>query len=107
MDETLYIGSNGHVCAIDPKSGTQLWRRRLQEGMLNATNSADVSVIVRAGVIYAGCQGHLFALGAGDGRILWHNEMPGLGYNDVSLALEGQSVQYLQKVERRDSSSSN
>lgn len=106
MKERLFIGSNGHVCAIDPQSGVEVWRRRLQEGVLTATGHSDVSVIARAGVVYAGSQGHLFALSADDGTILWHNEMRGLGYNDVALAFEGQSIQYIQKVERQNSSSS-
>ena len=106
MEERLYIGTNGYVCAIDPQSGVELWRRRLQEGVLKATGHSDVSVIVRQSVVYAGSQGHLFALSAADGTILWHNEMKGLGYNDVSLAFEGQSIQYMQKIERQNSSSS-
>ena len=106
MDERLFIGSNGFVCAIDPQSGVEVWRRRLQEGVLKATGHSDVSVIVRAGVVYAGSQGHLFALAAEDGSVLWHNEMKGLGYNDVSLAFEGVSIQYIQKVERQNGGSS-
>lgn len=107
MDQNLYIGSNGNVCAINPHSGDEIWRTRLQGGILNATNYADVSVIVRDGVVYAGSQGHLFALAAASGEILWHNELKGLGYNDVALAFEGQSIQYLQKVQQSNSSANN
>ena len=102
----LIIGSNGHVCAIDPESGSEIWRTRLQEGFFKATNHQDVSVIVKDGIVFAGSQGHLFAIEAESGRILWQNSLKGLGYNDIALAFGGQSVQFIQKVERSHSSSS-
>jgi outer membrane protein assembly factor BamB len=105
MDERLFIGTNGHVCAIDARSGQEVWRTRLQEGIMSATTAADVSVLVRDGVIYAGSQGHLFALSSA-GEILWHNSLKGLNFNDISLAFEGQSVQFLQKTVRSSNSSS-
>ena len=107
MDQRLFIGSNGHVCAIDPGSGVELWRTRLQEGVMTATHAGDVSVLVKDGRVYAGCQGHLFALHADSGEVLWHNELRGLRFNDVSLAFEGQSVQYLQKTVHHNSGSGN
>ncbi len=94
------------MCAIDASSGAEIWRTKLQEGLLKATAYQDVSVIVRDGVIYAGSQGHLFALDAGSGRVLWHNPMKGLGFNDISLTFEGVSVQYIQKEVRGSSGSS-
>jgi outer membrane protein assembly factor BamB len=106
MTDQLFIGSNGHVCAIDRATGQELWRTKLQQGMLKATHYADVSVIVREGTVYAGSQGHLFAINSENGQILWHNELPSLGYNDISLAFEGVSVQYIQKVERQSSGTS-
>jgi outer membrane protein assembly factor BamB len=106
MNERLYIGSNGHVCAIDPGTGVEIWRTRLQESALGATRSGDVSVIVRGGTVFAGSQGHLFALSAESGAILWHNELKGLRFNDVSLAFDGVSVQYMQKTVRSHSHSS-
>ena len=105
MQTALFIGSNGHVCAIDPQTGTELWRTRLQEGMFSATSYSDVSVIVREGKIYAGSQGHIFALDAASGAILWHNPLKGLRFNDIALAFEGHSVQYLQKTIRQNNSS--
>jgi outer membrane protein assembly factor BamB len=105
MDHPLYIGSNGHVCAIDPHTGAELWRTRLQQGVFNATTSADVSILVQGDILFAGSHGHLFALNTSSGEILWHNELSGLGYNDISLAIEGVSVQFLQKTERSNSSS--
>jgi outer membrane protein assembly factor BamB len=103
MQRNLFIGSNGHVCAIDPGTGVEIWRTRLQEGVMTATHSADVSVLVKDGRVFAGSQGHLFALDGDSGVILWHNELEGLRFNDIALAFEGQAIQFLQKVEHRHS----
>ena len=104
MEQNLYIGCNGQVSAIDPQTGEELWRTKLKPGVISATNYEDVSVIVRDGVIYAGCNGHLFALSP-DGRILWHNPLKGIGFNDISMAFEGQSIQYIQKTVHQSSGS--
>ena len=104
MEQNLYIGCNGHVSAVDIQTGAELWRVKLKPGVLSATTYEDVSVIVRDGIIYAGCNGHVFALSL-DGRILWHNPLKGMGHNDISLAFEGQSVQYIQKTVHHHSSS--
>lgn len=100
----LIIGINGHVSAIDPRNGRQLWATKLEGGsFLASTSTQDVSVLLHDGVVFAGCYGHLFGLDASSGGILWHNELPGLGHNDISLAMEGVSVQFQQKVVRRNS----
>jgi len=104
VEQNLYIGSNGHVSAVDIQTGAELWRVKLQSGVMTATTREDVSVIVRDGVIYAGSNGHIFALSP-DGRILWHNPLKGIGHNDIALAFEGQSVQYIQKTVHHHSSS--
>jgi len=103
MNNTLFIGSNGYVAAVDVMTGQERWRTKLQSGAFTATGHSDVSVIVRGGFVFAGSQGHLFCLDAESGGVVWHNELGGMGYNDVSLALENVSIQYLQKVERHSS----
>ena len=101
--EPLILGTNGFVVAIDPANGSVLWQTKLAEGFFSATSNSDVAVLVRAGMVFAGSAGHLFCIDAQSGKILWHNPLKGLGNNDVSLAIEGVSVQYLEKVERRSS----
>ena len=98
MSSPLIIGTNGYVASLDPDSGEELWRTKLQGGVFNATTREDVSVIVCEGKVFAGSQGHLICLDLASGQILWRNELKGLGYNDVSLALEGVSIQYLKRV---------
>ena len=107
MHPYLIIGSNGHVCAIDSQTGVEIWRTRLQQSVMSATRSEDVSVLVRDGTVYAGSQGHLFALAVTSGEILWHNALKGLRFNDIALAFEGQSIQYLQKTVHSHSGGSN
>jgi outer membrane protein assembly factor BamB len=100
----LIIGTNGNVAAIDSSTGEILWATELRTGgILSSTRGEDVSVIVRDGQVFAGCSGHLFCLSAETGDILWHNDLKGFGHNDLALALEGVSVQYLEKVVRRSS----
>lgn len=87
--ELLYIGSNGHVAAVDPETGTEAWRASL--GALGA----DVTVMEYQGRVFAGCHGHLFGLDAATGRVLWKNGLKGMGFNDVTLAIGGQSIQFV------------
>lgn len=90
-----YIGCNGHVSAIDPSSGDEVWRTSLSTGALSSFTSTigqDVCILEHEGKIYAGCYGHLFAIDADTGDIVWKNELTGLGYNDVTLAIAGKSI---------------
>ncbi len=104
MQYPLIIGCNGYVAAIHPTEGRELWRTRLQEGVFTATSGQDVAVIVKEGFVFAGSHGVLFCLDHASGKLLWTNELKGMGYNDVSLAMEGMSVQYLQKTVRNSNS---
>ena len=102
--ELLFIGTNGRVSAINPSTGSIVWSTELDEGsFLTSTGGQDVSVLVHQGTVYAGCYGHLFGLDAASGNVLWHNELKGQGHNDISLTMDGVSVQFLQKVVRRQS----
>ena len=97
----LIIGTNGSVAAINPETGKIIWETSLSTGaILSATNYQDISVLVRGDVVFAGGAGHLFCLDAQSGKILWHNSLEGFGHNDISLAMDGVSVQFLTKVER-------
>jgi outer membrane protein assembly factor BamB len=96
--EPLIIGSNGYVAAIDPATGQEQWRTGLPLGMMGGTSACDVTVLVSDGRVIAGARGNLFGLSIDDGKILWQNDLKGMGYNDVSMAMEHISIQYLQKV---------
>jgi outer membrane protein assembly factor BamB len=104
-DENLYIGTNGHVAAIDPRTGKELWRTKLGNSVLSAPTRQDVSVLEHQGLVFAGSYGHLFCLNASSGETLWHNELGGLGHNDVTLAIAGKSIQFVATHTRSHSSS--
>ena len=106
MSSPLIIGTNGYVAALDPDTGAELWRTKLQGGVFNATTQEDVSVIICDGKVFAGSRGHLVCLELATGQVLWRNELKWLGYNDVSLALEGVSIQYLKRVVHHSSGGS-
>jgi outer membrane protein assembly factor BamB len=92
----LYIGCNGVVAAIDPADGRMVWVTSLATGgFFPSTESQDVCLLEHQGTVFAGCYGHLFALAGDTGEILWHNKLEGLGYNDVTLAIAGKSIQYI------------
>ena len=98
--DILYIGTNGHVAAIGVTDDEEFWRTKL--GGLS-TGHQDVCVLEHGGKILAGCQGHLFCLDASTGDVLWHNDLKGLGYNDVTLAIAGKSIQYVSSHSRSSS----
>ena len=106
MKNPLIIGSNGFVAAIDRESGRELWRTALKQGVMGGRSRTGVSVLVVDGQVFAGSYGHLFCLDLESGAVLWKNEMPSMGYNDVSLAVEGVSIQFLKEVIRSHSHAS-
>lgn len=98
MSDLLYIGCNGTVAAIDPDSGREVWRRRLSPGILSSTSAEDVCVLEDQGRVFAGSNGHLFCIDGRNGEILWHNELSGMGYNDVTLTIAGKAIQLVATV---------
>jgi outer membrane protein assembly factor BamB len=87
--EILYLGVRGSVVALDPVSGRNLWQTRLAGSFSSAQ---FVTLLVRHGCVYAHTGGKAYGLDAQNGRILWCNELPGLGYGIASLAVEGSAT---------------
>lgn len=94
-DDTLYIGCNGYVAALRTTDGAELWHTALSTGFISATAREDVCVRQHQGRVHAGSHGHLFCLDGASGQILWMNQLSGLGYNDVTLAVGDKSVQFV------------
>jgi outer membrane protein assembly factor BamB len=105
--DILIIGCNGYVSAILANNGDELWRTKLREGLLGGSRGSDVSVLIDGNQIYAGCHGRIYALRASDGEILWANELKGMGINEVALARQGTSTQFITRVEQSTSGDSN
>lgn len=75
----LYIGIGGHIAAIDPVTGTELWRTKLKSNSFVSLQQAGPRV-------FAGTAGELFCLDAATGKILWHNRLKGLGSGLIAFA---------------------
>ena len=74
----LFLGVGGHVVALDPASGQELWRTKIKD--------SSVTTIWSVGQrIYAGSQGEVFCLDAAVGHVLWHNKLKGLGQGVVAF----------------------
>ena len=97
--DLLIIGCNGYVSAILASTGEELWRNKLREGVFNGSRGCDVSVLIDGEQIFAGCHGRIYALRVADGETLWTNELKGMGFNEVALARQGTSTQFIMKTE--------
>jgi outer membrane protein assembly factor BamB len=76
--DRLFLGVGGHVVAIDPATGDEIWRTRLR--------STTVTTVWSDGKrVYGGAQGELFGLDAASGNLLWHNKLKGLGMGIVAF----------------------
>jgi len=100
----LIVGSNGFVSAIAADSGNELWRTKLRDGIMGGSYGSIVSVLIDGDKIFAGCSGRLYCLDSLTGKILWNNDLKGMGYNVISLAAPGVSTQFLTKTETSNGS---
>jgi len=83
--QLLIVGIGGHVVAIDPGSGSELWRTKLK--------GRDFVTVSPAGArVFAGAGGELFCLDADSGQILWNNKLKGLGTGLVTFASSGEAA---------------
>ena len=81
--DLLFVGTFGHVRAIDKRTGEDRWQISLP-----ATGYETVSLLCEGSRVFAGSKGHVFALDARTGAILWTNGLSGLGHEDMSLAVQ-------------------
>jgi outer membrane protein assembly factor BamB len=79
----LYIGTNRHVAALDPRSGEELWRTKLPH-----SGGAIVTLLIGQAYIFVGHAGHAYCLDKRLGSIIWENNLPQMGYNPVLLATD-------------------
>ena len=80
----LYIGIKSSVLALNRKTGAQVWRTQLPAKYKSSASLVDV--FRDAEGLFATCAGELFALDPGDGRIIWHEPLKGLGMGFVTVA---------------------
>ena len=78
-ERCLFIGISGHVVALRPSDGQEIWRQKVKSATFMTVLSAD-------DVVFAGAGGELFCLDGASGRIIWRNRLKGLGNGLVSFA---------------------
>ncbi len=75
----VFLGIPGSVVAFDRASGARVWQTHLKRrDFVNVFHDADL--------LFAHTAGELFCLDPASGRILWHDELQGLGYGMVTFA---------------------
>jgi outer membrane protein assembly factor BamB len=77
--DAILIGIQGTVLALDPSTGSELWRIALK-------GSDFVNVTLLDGKILAATKGEIFALDPASGTVLWQNKLKGLGTGFVTIA---------------------
>lgn len=85
-NDRVYLGTKGHVLAVDASTGVEIWRTTLPFSGLAA--SGVVMIHPDGGYLYVGYAGHAFCLDSTTGKVVWVNELPQLGYQPVTVATE-------------------
>jgi len=78
-EQCLFIGIGGHVLAVRPSDGQEIWRQKVK-------SASFMTVLASGDAVYAGAGGELFCLDGTTGRIRWRNRLKGLGSGLVSFA---------------------
>lgn len=74
----LFIGTHGHVAALEKDGGREVWRVSLP-----GTGYSVVSILYEDDRLFCASGGHVFALDPESGKILWKNTLPSLGHGLV------------------------
>ncbi len=82
--DCIFIGLNGRVSAIEKRNGRTLWETRLKKGI--SSSGTFVTLLVEEERIYAHTYGELYCLDTETGKLLWTNNLPGLGFDIGCLA---------------------
>lgn len=68
----IYVGIRGTVLALDRSNGAEMWRADLK--------SRDfVNIVSDGDLVLAATKGELYCLDSVTGKVLWNNELKGLG----------------------------
>lgn len=77
----LFVGTRGHVIAVNKKDGEKVWSTSLPR-----TGYSVVSILFEDDALFCASGGRVFALDPGTGEILWSNGLPGMGSGLVYLS---------------------
>lgn len=85
--DLLFLGTHGHVVAVDRRSGRTRWRTSLPRTGWNV-----VTLMLEEGRLFCSSGGRAFALDPSDGSILWENGLPGMGHGIVAMCTVDRST---------------
>ena len=74
----LFIGVGGHLVAIDPATGEEMWRSKLKGSHVATVSTID-------GSLYGAAGGELCRVDPATGAIIWRNRLKGLGTGVVAF----------------------
>lgn len=80
-DELLFVGTNGHVLALEKRTGKTVWTTSLPK-----TGWPLVAVVYEDEMLYCAAAGRVFAIEPRRGRIRWTNPLRGMSSSSVYLA---------------------
>jgi len=80
-NQFLFVGTHGHVLALDKQSGRKIWDRSLPR-----TGYSVVSIVYEDGMLFCASGGRAFGLDPTTGVIQWQNDLPGMGSGMVFLS---------------------
>lgn len=78
--DLVFVGSNGYLLAVDPKSGEQLWFTSLPRG-----GYAFVSTLLYDDVLYAASNGRIWSINPDNGEVIWNMALSGMGSHSPLL----------------------
>jgi len=83
--DLLLLATKNHVVALHKDTGEVLWKTKLNSGW----GGDFVTLLADEQLVFAHAHGTVSCLELATGKILWTNELKGLGYGLASLALPG------------------
>lgn len=75
----VFVGIKNAVVALDERTGDEVWRTAVR-------SSGFVNVMYDGQSLYASNAGEIWRLDPEKGRVIWHNELKGLGRGLASIA---------------------
>lgn len=79
LSDLVFTGFSKHVVAVHRDSGQTVWQWK-------APQSGYLTLLLDGDRLIVSVNGYLHALDARTGRLLWSNDLPGLGTGIASLA---------------------
>jgi len=83
--DLVLVATKNHVVALHKDTGEMLWKTKLTGGW----GGEFVTLLADDQLVFAHARGVVHCLELATGRLLWVNELKGLGYSLATLAFPG------------------